>query len=239
MTLEGRQLKVNYAYLQIAEEIETQILDGKLKPGDRLPGEVELAQMFGVTRSTVREGLRQLEADGLVHRPTPRRLEVAEPQTDKLTTRSSRAMTMMKVSFRDLWQVAMVTEPLAAELAAQYRTEEELDDLSALHDRLCRARGIAEMIELDMQFHSAIAEMSKNQVLILARDPITRMLFSGFQRVAPAAPNAARRQAEAHGAVLDHIAAGDAEGARDWARRHIEDFRRAIDLAGLMEDTPF
>ena len=73
MGLRGQQLTVNYAYRQFADEIEDQIMQGTLKPGERLPGEIALAEMFGVTRSTVREGLRQLESEGLVCRPTPRR----------------------------------------------------------------------------------------------------------------------------------------------------------------------
>jgi GntR family transcriptional repressor for pyruvate dehydrogenase complex len=77
----------HFAYQQIAEDIQARILRGDLKPGDQLPGETELSAMFGVTRSTVREGLRQLESDGLVHRPSPRRLEVSVPGAEVLTTR--------------------------------------------------------------------------------------------------------------------------------------------------------
>ena len=47
MSLRGKPLKVNYAYRQFADEIETQIMQGTLQPGERLPGEVELAELFG------------------------------------------------------------------------------------------------------------------------------------------------------------------------------------------------
>ena len=104
MSLTPSPIHVSYAYQQIAEEIEAQILRGELNPGDQLPGEAELAQLFGVTRSTVREGLRQLESDGLVHRPSPRRLEVTVPQAAQLTTRAGRAMAMMKVRSRMSWK---------------------------------------------------------------------------------------------------------------------------------------
>ena len=100
MSQTPKPVHASYAYQQIAEEIEARILRGELKPGDQLPGESELGAMFGVTRSTVREGLRQLESDGLVHRPSPRRLEVTVPQADQLTTRAGRAMALMKVTFR-------------------------------------------------------------------------------------------------------------------------------------------
>jgi len=239
MSLRGQRLKVNYAYRQIADEIQAQILDGSLHPGERLPGEVELAEMFGVTRSTVREGLRQLESDGLVHRPSPRRLEVAMPQIDKLATRAGRAMVLMKVTFRELWQVALETEPLAASLAAEHAALDAVAQLEELHARLIEAeKDEQETIQLDTQFHTQIAEMSQNRVLILAREPIALLLYQGFTQVAPKVPQAFRRQIEAHSQILAAIGNRDPENARLWARRHIEDFWRGIRIAGLEDETP-
>jgi DNA-binding FadR family transcriptional regulator len=237
MSLKGRQLKVKYAYYQVADEIQRQILDGSIKPGEKLPGEVELAEMFGVTRSTVREGLRQLENDGLVHRPTPRRLEVCHPQMETLTTRASRAMALMGVSFRDLWQVAMATEPLAAGLATGLITEEEKTELRAIHAELVAADDDLEAtIELDTRFHSFIAETTKNRVLILAREPVALLLYRGFAQLAPVvAEIAIQRQIEAHSHILEAICAGDEDLARTWARRHIVDFWKAIQKAGLAD----
>jgi GntR family transcriptional regulator, transcriptional repressor for pyruvate dehydrogenase complex len=239
MSLVGRPLKVNYAYLQIANEIEAQIMNGTLKLGERLPGEVELAEMFGVTRSTIREGLRQLESDGLVHRPSPRRLEVAIPQADMLTSRSRRSMTLMKVTFRELWQVALETEPLAAGLAAEFATADEISALKNTHTQLTQAQeNEAETIELDTRFHSQIAEMGENRVLRLAREPIALLLFQGFTQVAPKVPQAVGRQIVAHGNIVDAISSRNAMQAREWARRHIGDFWRGVQLAGLEDQTP-
>lgn len=236
MSLQGRQLKVKYAYLQIADEIQRQILDGTLTPGEKLPGEVELAEMFGVTRSTVREGLRQLENDGLVHRPSPRRLEVSLPQMETLTTRNYRAMSLMRVSFRHLWQVALTTEPLSAGLAAQLITDEEKEELRAIHAELVAAENdIPLTTELDTRFHSYITEVAKNPVLILAREPVALLLYRGFAQVAPVAEIAMQRQIEAHTHIVEAICAGDRDLATTWARRHIEDFWKAIQKAGLAD----
>jgi GntR family transcriptional regulator, transcriptional repressor for pyruvate dehydrogenase complex len=239
MSLVGRPLKVNYAYQQIASEIEAQIMKGTLKLGEQLPGEVELAKLFGVTRSTIREGLRQLESDGLVYRPSPRRLEVAAPQIDMLTTRSGRAMTLMKVTFRELWQVALETEPLAAGLAAEFATADEISALKNTHTRLTQAQeNKAETIELDTRFHSQIADIGKNRVLSLVREPIALLLFQGFTQVAPKVPQAFGRQIVAHGNIIDAISSRNAAQAREWARRHIEDFWRGVQLAGLEDQSP-
>lgn len=236
MSLRGKPLKVKYAYFQIADEIEKQIMNGSVKPGEKLPGEVELAEMFGVTRSTVREGLRQLENDGLVHRPTPRRLEVCLPQMETLASRASRAMVLMGVSFRELYQVALATEPLAAGLAAERITELEKDELRSMHDELVAAENDIDLtIELDTKFHSYIAEISKNKALMLAREPIALLLFRGFSQVAPRADGAIQRQIEAHQHIVNAICAGDKDLASTWARRHIEDFWKAINRTGLAD----
>ncbi len=234
MTLTPKTIHTNYAYQQIAEEIEAQILRGDLKPGDKLPGEAELAAMFGVTRSTVREGLRQVESDGLVHRPSPRRLEVTVPQATQLTTQSGRAMALMKVTFRELWQVTMVTEPLAAKLAAIHATEEDIAQVQSIHSNMITAEGeMDRTIALDEQFHTRIAEMGRNRVLGLAREPIALLLFRGFSQIAPFAPNFYKRQIEAHSNVLAALRDRDVERAEKWARMHIEDFWRGAQIAEL------
>ena len=73
------------------------------------------------------------ESDGLIHRPSPRRMEVTVPPVDLLTTRATRAMALMKVTFRELVEVAMVMEPLAARVsaAAELATASERAPLSS------------------------------------------------------------------------------------------------------------
>jgi GntR family transcriptional repressor for pyruvate dehydrogenase complex len=234
MSAQAKSLGAHFAYQQIAGAIEGQILRGDLKPGDQLPCESELALMYGVTRSTLREGLRQLESDGFVHRPSPRRLEVAVPQADQLTTRAGRAMALMKVTYRELTEVTLMTEPLAARLAAQHGTQDEIAALQDLHAGLVAAEGqMALTIDLDEQFHSRIAAMGRNRVLVIAREPIALLLFRGFAQIAPFAPKFYKRQIEAHSNVIGALRDRDGERAEKWARMHIEDFWRGAQIAGL------
>jgi len=234
-----KPLQPGYAYQKIAEEIESQILRGELKPGDQLPGETEMGSLFGVTRSTVREGLRQLESDGLIHRPSPRRMEVTVPPVDLLTTRATRAMALMKVTFRELTEVAMVMEPLAARTAAERATVEEIEDLQQLHAELVAAEGHQERtIELDEKFHSRVTEIGHNRVLGPAREPVGLLLFRGFEHITPAATNFYKRQIEAHSNIVAAIRDRDAERAAKWARMHIEDFWRGVQLAELEDANP-
>lgn len=239
MALRAKPLRVKHAYEQVSQEIEAQIMSGSLKPGDRLPGEVEMAAMFSVNRSTVREGIRRLESEGFVRRISPRKMVVSIPRMAELSSRQSRALKMLDVSFIELWTVARETEPLAAELAARRGDEADIAALDEIHARLSAAEGKGRAaVEIDTAFHSCIAAASKNRVLQLAREPIGFLLYSGIDALFPKLPQALPRQVVAHAHVIEAIRRRDPEGARDWMRRHIDDFRRGYELAGLPIDAP-
>jgi len=239
MPLKPKQLRVQHAYEQVSTEIEAQILNASLKPGDRLPGEVEMASMFNVNRSTVREGIRRLESEGFVRRISPRKLVVSIPRMAELSSRQTRALSMLDVTFEELWNVAIATEPLAAELAAQHADADDLAALDEIHKALVSVEGQGQAtVELDTAFHSRVAAASKNRVLQLAREPIGFLLYSGVDVLIPKLPQAMSRQLVAHHHVIEAIRARDADTARLWMTRHIDDFMRGYLHAGLAIDEP-
>lgn len=239
VSLKSNPIQISYAYEKVSEELGAQIAAGSILPGDQLPGEVELAEMFGVNRSTIREAIRSLEGDGFLSRGAGRRLFVSIPGTEKLASRHTRALGMMQVTFMELWHVAHVTEPLAAELAALNRTDRDIEKLEENYSQLedLSVKGAAD-IEVDIQFHLLIAEAGNNRALLLAREPIGLMLYPAYEPVAAAVPQAAERQIEAHRHILDAIKQGDEMMASEWMRKHIEDFRRGYEVAGLPLDAP-
>ncbi|MEW9920278.1 FadR/GntR family transcriptional regulator [Marimonas sp. MJW-29] len=239
MPLEAKPLRVQHAYEQVSSEIEAQILGGSLKPGDRLPGEVEMAAMFNVNRSTVREGIRRLESEGFLRRISPRKMVVSIPRMAELSSRQTRALSMLDVTFDELWSVAIATEPLAAELAATHADAEDIADLDRIHRKLKAAEGKGDAtVEIDTAFHSRVAAASKNRVLQMAREPIGFLLYSGIDVLIPKLPQAMARQLVAHHHVIEAIRAGDAATAREWMARHIDDFKRGYVHAGLPLDKP-
>lgn len=231
--VEISKLKAPPAYQLVSTELQRLILDGVLHTGDPLPPEVELAERFGVNRSTVREGIRQLESEGMVSREGRKRLVVSIPGRTDLSPRLTRAMVMQKVTFRELWQVANQLEPLAAELAATTATEEDLDRLRA---NLRATQGAVEADEspaaLDMEFHSLLAEATRNRVLLLSREPVGLLLYSTFEAMRPRIDQAARRNLEAHEHVVAALAARDPMIAREWMQRHLRDLMRGWMLSG-------
>lgn len=239
MALNVSKLRVTHAYEQVASELEAQILAGTLRAGDPLPGEVAIAEMFGVNRSTVREGIRRLESEGLVRRISPRKLIVSLPHTRELASRHTRALRLMEVTFLELWDVALATEPLAAELAARAAGDEQI---AALAENQAKMRIVVESgrnpTELDTGFHQLVAQAARNRVLTLAHEPISVLLHTGLEAMLPFLPQAQERQLFAHQQVIEAITRRDPETARTWMRRHVEDFRRGYELARLPMDVP-
>jgi DNA-binding FadR family transcriptional regulator len=239
MSLQFEKLNVPAAYQVVSREIRRIIVSGELKPGDHLPSETELADQFGVNRSTVREGIRQLESDGFVRREGRKRLYVSVPTSSDLAPRASRALFMRQVTFRELWEVARVLEPACAALCASNRTDAQEAAIRGNIDRTGTLLGNASLaIELDTEFHALIAEGAHNSAMLLSREPVGILLYPAFEMLHPLLPQALGRMLEAHDKVAAAITAGDATEAELWMRKHMVDFRRGWEMAKLSLDTP-
>lgn len=228
------------AYKTVCEAIEREILNGTLVPGDQLPTETELAEQFGLTRHTVREGLRILEEGGLVARESGRRLYVKQPHYAELSPRAERSLIMQRVTFTELWEVSMALEPRAALRAATRITP---DQIAQLEDNLVQMQRALDadrsIIPLDVAFHTLIAEIAGNKALLLAREPISQLFYPALSHLF-AHPinrgNAQRRLFQAHQHIVAALKAGDAEASETWMRRHMADFRRGYIFYGLDMD---
>lgn len=229
-----RPLRHAPAYKALSTEIERQILGGALKPGDALPSEQDLAVQFGVNRSTVREAIRLLEQEGLLVRGAGRRLQVALPGLYDLTPRTTRALMLEQVTFRELWEVAVLLEPAAARLAATHASDAALDELeeNVAQTAACVARG-EPYTELDVAFHAVVSRASQNRVLMLAREPVGLLYRPTLTRLQAVLSQAGRRNLDAHRRILGALRRRDADEAEHWMRKHLIDFQRGYRVAAL------
>jgi len=227
------------AYRQVAEAIERRILAGELRPGERLGTEAELVRQFGVNRSTVREGIRVLEHEGLIGREAGRRLRVERPPYEALASRWSRALLLHEVSFRELYEAALITHCGTARLAAERATPELLaeleDNLARTEASLADARAVA---RLDAEFHALVARAAGNRVLQIAREPMHLLVEPTTAHVLQHVPEGALRLVEAHRRIVQALRARDAQAAAQWVRRHLEDWRRGFERSGRRLDEP-
>ena len=232
------RLQLTPAYRVVSEDLRKRILQGEVQAGQAIPTEADLALRYGVHRSTLREGLRQLEQDGLLQRQG-KRLVVAVPEHQDLARTAERALRMHQVSYRDVWEVASTLEPMCAQLAAERIDEEELSALALnlVKTEEAVARNESPVSET-IEFQSLVAQATHNQALLLARAPVSLLMRSGYAAIAPALPQSGARLLQAHRHVFEALKAHDAPAAVAWTQKHLMDYRRGFEFAGLDLDAP-
>ena len=236
------------AYTKVSSAIEAKILSRVLKGGDMLPPETELAQQFKVHRSTVREALRHLESAGLVTRPPgAKRLLVSRPHADKVASGMRQALVLHDVSFVNVWEAMMVIEPEVAALAAVRRSQADIDALLTVH----RAFGDSpqtelgnnslntglEAVDLVTEFFELLGICARNQVLVLAKHSLAQVLAPSLAQMIDRVPQARSRIAEAQRKIIAALQKKDAEEARRWMAKHVRDFKRGYEMAGIAAET--
>ena len=239
VSLDVSPIQTERAYQAVTRLIEAKILGGEWAIGSVLPGEFALADAFGVHRSTIREAIRVLEQEGLVQRrPGGKQLLVNAPAVGHVASRMRAAIVLQEITFRELWQTMLILEPAAAEAAAKYADEKDIEELEANLEATRRAStNPNELVILDMEFLEIVARASRNRVLQLCRVPIGQLLYPTFLPVMQRT-EAAPRLLKAHDAILAAIKGGDSQDARNWMHRHIVDFRRGYEQADLDIDKP-
>lgn len=191
----------------IVEELERKILDGRLKPGQRVIEE-NLCRTFGVSRSPVREALHLLESQGFVVREPRRGVSVA-----KVTPQEA----------ADIYRIRASLEGLATALAVQNRTPALLAELKAMHERMQAAAGQDDLRtyqKLNRRFHDLIITACGNARLI----QLIRTFDKQTQRYRLAvtrAPGWMASSARFHAATVASFEAGDAEQAERIRRQTI------------------
>lgn len=223
------------AWQAVLEHVERQLLNGELAPGDRLPGERQLAADLGVGRSSVREALRVLEVLGLIRThagsgPNAGAIIIATPGGGmSALMRLQVAASGFPVA--DIVATRLVLEAHVAGALAEASAHDNAPDLAAA-ERLLDAMddatlSPAEFLALDAAFHLALAEASGNQVVTATmaglRSGIEGYALAGLDRIADWPATSARLRAE-HRGVVEAIRAADATAARTRIHDHISGY---------------
>ncbi|WOI54562.1 FadR/GntR family transcriptional regulator [Parvularcula sp. LCG005] len=226
-------------YLKVYKAIEERISTGVLEDGSLLPTEAVLCEQFGVTRSSVREGIRLLEQAGLVARGAGKRLVIARPRTADVARAASRSMTLSGATFREVWDTLMAFYPEAARAAAvrlgprdAAALRECQEVLAALRDDQSEA-----VVTAAVAFFDILAMHLHNRVMAALLQSLNRMIDKSLREVIGQTPQARRRILEAQGRITEAIADQDQAAAVNWMRKHIADLQRAYQVAHIDLDT--
>lgn len=226
------RIKVPKSSDVLAERLKQEILGDGYRPGSSLPTERELVLTTGLSRGSVREALRILEAQGLVHTRAGRYggTTVSEPTTDHLTNNINLYAKGRSVSLSALVEVRLAVEPMVAALAAERRTEEDLANLHAITERLNWAadHDITAFLEENVNWHDAIAAASHNDLLHAFATSVSGLMFEASQIKEFALPEVRDRVRHAHARILEAIEAGDAQLARSRVERDVQAYARIL-----------
>jgi GntR family transcriptional repressor for pyruvate dehydrogenase complex len=228
-----KRVVIEPAYKAVSAAIERAIVDGALPPGTALPTEQELSERFGVHRSTVREAIRQVEQEGLLQRREGRRLFVCLPGVHDLVPRTTRLLLLQETTFQELWEVSLALEPLAARLAAQRATAEDMALLEANFEAGRIESDLPALVTLDTEFHALVGRVSHNRALLLAGEPISLLYNTALLQIFECVPQGCERNVTAHRNILDALERRDGDAAAQWTHKHMVDFQRGFALAGL------
>jgi DNA-binding FadR family transcriptional regulator len=235
MSIEFDQIQMEPAYRKVAAAIGGRILNRTLRDGDRLPPEIELARQFGVNRSTVREALRELESHGLVtRRPGSKLMSVSRPQHLAIAEAITRGLVLHDVTFLEVWEALTLLEPPIAEAAARARTAEDLSKVAAAAAQFAQDNVLTPTaVHRVAEFFRTVGRATHNQVLALAQEPLLQLLVPSLGVMIDKVPQARSRIMTAQRKISEALQERDTDGARTWMARHIRDFRKGFEIAGI------
>lgn len=197
---------------QVEEELMNYILKEPVKVGEKIPNEFELAEKFGVGRSTVREAVKGLVSKGVLEvRRGSGTYVISHISLEDDPLGFARFSDKYKLAI-ELCEVRLMLEPEIASLAAQYASDEEKDTLKGLCDEVEELYKNGENhLKKDVEFHTYIARCSNNRV-VETLIPIINTAVMTFGNLTHR--KLMNETIETHRAVTDAIIAGDAMGAK-------------------------
>ncbi|MGW9112561.1 FadR/GntR family transcriptional regulator [Microbacterium sp. NPDC055683] len=204
----------------VIEDLRSAIARGALPVGTRLPSEALLAERYAVSRPIIREALRSLQTLGLTRTRTG-------SGTYVIADRAEVELAYGEFSARDLMEARPHIEVPAAGLAAERRTDEQRDALTALCDEMDACDDPHEWVLLDSRFHSLIAQASGNAVFAKAVADIRDALARQSELVNRVA---ARREPSSreHRHIAQAIGVGSPIEAREAMRQHLGEVERVV-----------
>jgi GntR family transcriptional repressor for pyruvate dehydrogenase complex len=161
-------IKTKRLYEEIVEQIKQLITEGRLKPGDKLLAERELAEQFQVSRASVREAIRTLEMLGVIDIRPGEGTFVRRTGTDDIIRPLAMFLAVERSSLLDMFEMRRIFETATAALAAERATLEEIDQIGFALESMAERLNVQDPErgqEFDAAFHYAVAEATHNSLL--------------------------------------------------------------------------
>ncbi len=223
-----KAVKKTRIYEDVVSQIHELIKDGRLKAGDQLPSERELAETFKVSRTSVREALRALETQGLMVTRTGMGTFVADLPTESLVELLAKLLIEAKDALADVFEMRKLIEPQIASLAAERASKSDIEGMREIlkkqRDQI--SQGVM-AVEADTEFHFSIGQATQNQALQKLVSGLMELL-SHSREESLQTPGRSEDSLASHERILSAIENHDRNGARKAMLNHIEKVEQNI-----------
>ena len=212
---------------EIIRQIVSEVGSGNLRPGDKLPSERELGELFNVGRGSIREGLKVLETVGIVKRTTGGTIlcQPGEIEDPSIWLRGCRA------EIHEVFETRKFMEIELAGLAAQRATPK---DIKKIGEAIVQSYDVFQPQAVDVPFHRSIVEAAKNNVFLQVYNLAAGLLFQTYKYYSLIEINeqSIKNIIAQHKEIARAIASHDSKTARKTMRQHLD---YAETLVGKME----
>ncbi len=223
-----KPVKKTRVYEEIVVKVKHMIEKGRLHSGDQLPSERELAEVFNVSRSSVREALRSLETQGYLESRQGDGTYIARQPVESLVNPLATVIFSEKDGQMELFEMRRLIEPQLAYLAAERATPEEIVMLGKALELQEEAFARGESgTEIDKTFHYILAKAAKNKVILRIIDNIMDLLAESRDKYLQVQGRSEKSLAR-HREVLEAIRSGDKELAARVMLNHLEDIESSL-----------
>ncbi len=217
---------------QIASQLEEQIITQKLKTGDRLPGEIELAEQFGTSRNILREAITTLKERGLVQVRNGSGAYVVQPDAQVLGDVVNRLVALGSASIEEVYELRVALEVQSCGLAAVNATDEELVRLDQLIERMEQEYRDGQLwSKHDYNFHKELAVATHNKLFPEFLRPLIHIVYDLSDKH-PRDLDARLRGIAQHKRIVEALKQHNRDEAEKAMLNHLQVF-----LADLTEDT--
>jgi GntR family transcriptional repressor for pyruvate dehydrogenase complex len=223
-----KPIKKAKVYEEIVTKIKDMVEKGRFKSGDQLPVERELAEVFRVSRSSVREALRSLETQGFIESRQGDGTYIASQPVESLVRPLASVILTEKDDQMELFEMRRMIEPDLAYLAAERATEEEIammEKVLALQEEQI-ARGEFGT-DVDRNFHYIMVRAAKNKAILRITDNIIDLLAESREQYLQV-DGRPQKSILRHREVLDAIRARDPERAEKCMLEHLVDIETSL-----------
>ncbi len=222
-------LRASSLTYKVADEISKMILEGGMRPGDRLPPMAELEAHFGVSHTVMREALRVLETRGLVQVQHGKRVLVSLSPSEALGVSLSTVFRLHNGTLLHLMEFRTMLEREVASLAAMRRTNQDLRSmetcLEEMEQLIDSPKGY---VDADVAFHNALVGATHNPVLISVTNSLQGLLIESREITFH---GSVARALKAHRRIYEMVKAQDPEGAKDAMLQHLRETQEDMEIA--------